>query len=150
MLNKCIFIGNVGNDPEIKTMQSGDRVANLSLAVSESWKDKTTGERKTKTEWVRVVVFNQSLVKVIESYVQKGSKIYVEGQMATRSWEQDGVKKYSTEIVMNQFKSELVLLDSKGEKTEVDEPKPEAKKPYDIEQDSIPFMRLMTNQIIGW
>lgn len=113
-INKVILVGNVGNDPEIKTMQSGDRVANLSVATSESWKDKATGERKEKTEWHRVVVFNQNLINIVESYIKKGAKIYVEGQLETRSWEQDGVKKYTTEVVLTRFRGEITMLDSKG------------------------------------
>jgi single-strand DNA-binding protein len=113
-INKVILVGNVGNDPEIKTMQSGDRVANLSIATSESWKDKATGERKEKTEWHRVVVFNQNLVNLVENYIKKGAKLYVEGQLETRSWEQDGVKKYTTEVVLTRFKGEITMLDSKG------------------------------------
>ena len=113
-INKVILVGNVGNDPEIKTMQSGDRVANLSIATSESWKDKATGERKEKTEWHRVVVFNQNLVGIVENYIKKGAKLYVEGQLETRSWEQDGVKKYTTEVVLTRFKGEITMLDSKG------------------------------------
>lgn len=113
-VNKVILIGNLGNDPEIKTMQSGDRVANLSIATSESWKDKATGERKEKTEWHRVVVFNQNLVTIVENYIKKGSKVYVEGQLETRSWEQDGQKKYTTEVVLTRFKGEITMLDAKG------------------------------------
>jgi single-strand DNA-binding protein len=114
-INKVILVGNVGNDPEIKTMQSGDRVANLSIATSESWKDKATGERKEKTEWHRVVVFNQNLVGIVESYIKKGSKVYVEGQLETRKWtDKDGNDKYTTEIVLTRFKGEITMLDSKG------------------------------------
>lgn len=113
-INKVILVGNLGNKPEIKTMQSGDRVANLSLATSESWKDKVTGERKEKTEWHRVVVFNQNLVNLCENYLDKGSKVYVEGQLETRSWEQDGQKKYTTEVVLTRFKGEITMLDSRG------------------------------------
>jgi single-strand DNA-binding protein len=112
-LNKVILIGNVGNDPDVRTMQSGDKVINFSLATSESWKN-SSGERQTKTEWHNVVVFNKGLISVIENYVSKGSKIYIEGQIETRSWEdQSGVKKYTTEVVMRPFRSELVMLDSK-------------------------------------
>ena len=113
-VNKVILIGNLGADPEIKTMQSGDRVANLSVATSESWKDKASGERKEKTEWHRVVVFNQNLMNVCENYLRKGSKIYIEGQLETRSWEQDGQKKYTTEIVLRPYRGEITMLDSKG------------------------------------
>ncbi|PZO86158.1 MAG: single-stranded DNA-binding protein [Micavibrio aeruginosavorus] len=114
-INKVILVGNVGNDPEIKTMQSGDRVANLSIATSETWKDKNSGERKEKTEWHRVVVFNQNLVNVVENYIKKGAKLYVEGQLETRSYEnKDGQKVYTTEIVLKAFRGEITMLDSKG------------------------------------
>lgn len=113
-LNEVKLIGNVGADPEIKNFQNGGRCANLSIATSETWKDKNTGEKKEKTEWHRVVCFNEGLTKVIESYVNKGSKIYIQGQLETRSWEQDGQKKYTTEIVLRPFNSGLLLLDSRN------------------------------------
>ncbi len=113
-VNKVILIGNLGNDPEIRSMQSGNRVANLSIATGESWKDKATGERREKTEWHRVVVFNEGLITIIERYLKKGSKVYLEGQLETRSWEQDGVKKYTTEVVLKNFNGVLTMLDSKG------------------------------------
>ena len=113
-VNKVILVGNLGNDPDVRTMQSGDRVVNLSLATSESWKDKATGERKEKTEWHRVVVFNQGLVTVCENYLKKGSKVYIEGQLETRSWEQDGQKKYTTEVVLRPYRGELTMLDSRN------------------------------------
>ena len=113
-VNKVILVGNLGNDPEVRTMQSGDKVVNLSIATSESWKDKATGERKEKTEWHRVVVFNQGLVNVCENYLKKGSKLYIEGQLETRSWEQDGQKKYTTEVVLRPYRGELTMLDSRG------------------------------------
>lgn len=113
-VNKVILIGNLGADPDVRTMQSGDKVVNLSIATSESWKDKATGERKEKTEWHRVVVFNKGLVGVCENYLRKGSKVYIEGQVETRSWEQDGQKKYTTEIVLRPFRSELTMLDSRS------------------------------------
>lgn len=113
-VNKAIIVGNLGADPDIRTMQSGDKVANLSVATSERWKDKS-GEKKERTEWHRVVIFSQPLVKLAENYLKKGSKIYLEGQIETRSWEQDGVKKYTTEIVLRPFKSEITFLDSKGD-----------------------------------
>jgi single-strand DNA-binding protein len=113
-VNKVILIGNLGNDPEIKTMQSGDRVCNLSIATSESWKDKASGERKERTEWHRVVVFNQGLMNVCENYLKKGAKVYIEGQLETRSWEQDGQKKYTTEVVLRPFRGEITMLDSRG------------------------------------
>ncbi len=113
-VNKVILIGNLGADPDVRTMQSGDKVVNLSVATSESWKDKATGERREKTEWHRVVVFNKGLVTVCENYLKKGAKIYIEGQVETRSWEQDGQKKYTTEIVLRPFRSELTMLDSRN------------------------------------
>ncbi len=114
-INKVILVGNLGNDPEIRTMSNGGRVANLSLATSESWKDKMTGERKEKTEWHRVVVFNEGLVKVIESYLKKGSKLYIEGQIETRKWtDQSGQDKYTTEIVLKPYRGELTMLDNRG------------------------------------
>lgn len=115
-VNKVILVGNLGAAPDIRNMQSGDRVANLSIATSESWKDKATGERKEKTEWHRVVIFNQPLVKVAESYLQKGSKVYIEGQLETRKWtDQNGQEKYSTEVVLRPFRGELAMLDSRGQ-----------------------------------
>lgn len=113
-VNKAIIVGNLGKDPEVRTMQSGDKVCQLSVATSESWKDKQTGERKERTEWHRVVIFNQGLVGIAEQYLKKGSKVYLEGQLATRSWEQDGQTKYTTEIVLRPFRGELCLLDSRG------------------------------------
>lgn len=113
-VNKVILVGNLGADPDVRTMQSGDKVANLSIATSESWKDKATGERKEKTEWHRVVLFNQGLVKVAENYLKKGAKVYIEGQIETRSWEQDGQKKYTTEIVLRPYRGELNMLDSRS------------------------------------
>lgn len=112
-INKVILIGNCGKDPEIRTMQNGGKVANLSLATSDSWKDKATGERKEKTEWHRVVVFGP-LADIAERFVKKGSKVYVCGQLQTRKWtDKDGAEKYSTEIVLQGFNAELTLLDGK-------------------------------------
>jgi single-strand DNA-binding protein len=114
-VNKVILIGNLGRDPEIRTFQNGGRVANLSVATSESWKDRTTGERKEKTEWHRVVIFNDKLVEVVEKYLRKGAKVYLEGQLETRKWtDQSGVEKYSTEVVLRPFRGELTMLDSRG------------------------------------
>lgn len=112
-VNKVILIGNVGVEPEIRSMQSGDRVANISLATSETWKDKS-GERQEKTQWHKVVVFNQNIVGVVEKYVKKGAKLYIEGQIETRKWEKDGVPQYTTEIVVKPFNGQLTMLDSKG------------------------------------
>jgi len=115
-VNKVILIGNLGRDPEVRRMTSGDPVVNLSVATSENWRDKASGERKEKTEWHRVVIFSEPLAKVAEQYLRKGSKVYLQGQLQTRKWtDKDGVEKYSTEVVLNRFNSELVLLDAKGE-----------------------------------
>ena len=108
-VNKVILVGNLGNDPEVRYMPNGNAVANVSLATSETWKDKSTGEQQEKTEWHRVVFFNR-LAEIVEQYVKKGTKLYVEGRLQTRSWEQDGVKRYSTEVVAN----EMQMLDSRG------------------------------------
>lgn len=113
-VNKVILVGNLGADPEIRAFQSGDEVANLSIATSESWKDKATGERKEKTEWHKVVVYNQALVTVCKNYLKKGAKLYIEGQLETRSWEQDGQKKYMTEIALRPYRGELTMLDSRN------------------------------------
>lgn len=121
-VNKVIILGNLGRDPEIRSTQGGTRVATLSLATSESWRDKTSGERKEKTEWHRVVIFNDGLVDVVEKYLRKGSKVYVEGKLQTRKWtDKDGAEKYSTEVVLGPFNSTLVLLDSKGGGRDEDE-----------------------------
>jgi single-strand DNA-binding protein len=113
-VNKVILLGNLGRDPDIREMQNGDKVCNLSVATSESWKDKNSGEWKDKTEWHRVVIFNQHLIGVAEKYLTKGSKVYVEGQLETRKYtDKDGAEKYSTEIVLSRFKGELTLLDGK-------------------------------------
>ena len=114
-VNKVILVGNLGRDPEIRSTQDGTRVANLSLATSESWRDKTSGERREKTEWHRVVVFNERIVDVAEKYLHKGSKVYVEGQLQTRKWtDQSGQEKYTTEIVLQKFRGELTMLDARG------------------------------------
>lgn len=113
-VNKVILVGNLGRDPEIRTTQDGKEIANFSVATSETWKDKSTGERKEKTEWHRVVVFNDGLVGVIKNYVKKGSKVYLEGSLQTRKWtDKDGQEKYSTEVVLQGFNSVLTMLDSK-------------------------------------
>jgi single-strand DNA-binding protein len=115
-VNKVILVGNLGKDPEVRRMSSGDAVVTLNLATSESWRDKQSGERKEKTEWHRVVIFNENLAKIAEQYLKKGSKVYVEGQLQTRKWQdQAGVEKFSTEIVLQRFRGELTLLDGKSE-----------------------------------
>jgi single-strand DNA-binding protein len=111
-VNKVILVGNLGADPEIRHTQDGRAIANLRIATSESWKDKSSGERKEKTEWHRVVIFNEGLCKVAEQYLKKGSKVYIEGALQTRKWtDKDGVEKYSTEIVLQGFNSTLTMLD---------------------------------------
>ena len=112
-LNKVMLIGNLGKDPEIRTLNSGDRVANLRIATSETWRDKASGERKEKTEWHQVVIFNDGLVKVAENYLRKGSTVYIEGSLQTRKYEQGGVEKYATEIVLQKFRGELTMLGGK-------------------------------------
>lgn len=113
-VNKVILIGNIASDVETKTMQSGDRVSNFSMATNESWKDKATGEKKQRAEFHRVVVFNQGLINVCENYLKKGMKVYVEGQVETRNYEKDGQKFYTTEIVLRPFRGEITMLESKG------------------------------------
>ena len=111
-VNKVILVGNVGKDPEIRRTQDGRPIANLSLATSETWRDKATGERKEKTEWHRVVIFSEPLCKVVEQYVKKGSKLYIEGALQTRKWtDQSGAEKYSTEVVLQGFNGSLTMLD---------------------------------------
>jgi len=114
-VNKVILVGNLGRDPEIRSLQDGNRVANLSVATSESWRDKSSGERRERTEWHRVVIFNERLVEVAEKYLKKGAKVYLEGQLQTRKWtDQSGAEKYTTEVVLQRFRGELTMLDSRG------------------------------------
>ena len=115
-VNKVILVGNLGADPEIRRTQDGRPIANMSIATSESWRDRNTGERREKTEWHRVVVFNEGLCKVIEQYVKKGSKVYLEGQLQTRKWQDnEGKDRYTTEVVLQGFNSNLTMLDGRGE-----------------------------------
>ena len=115
-LNKVTLVGNIGRDPEVRSFQNGSKVCNLSLATSERWKDKETNEPKEKTEWHRIVVFNDKLVEIIEKYVHKGSKVYIEGQLETRKWtDSSGTEKYSTEVVLRPYRGEIIFLDSKSE-----------------------------------
>ena len=117
MLNKVTLIGNLGQDPEIRSTNDGREIVNFSLATTEKWKDKNTGEKREKTEWHRIVIFNQSLVAIIKNYVKKGSKLYVEGQLQTRKWtDNNGVDKYTTEIVLQNINSNLLILSNKNEK----------------------------------
>ena len=115
-INKVILVGNLGKDPEIRATQDGREICNLTLATGESWKDKSTGERKEKTEWHRVVIFSEGLVRVAKNYLRKGSKVYIEGQLQTRKWtNKEGQDQYSTEVVLQGFSSNLTMLDGKGE-----------------------------------
>ena len=133
-VNSVTLIGNVGKDPEIRSFNNGGKVASFSVATSESWKDKTSGERKTKTEWHKISIFNENLVSVVERFVKKGTKLYLTGQLETRKWtNKDGIEQYTTEIVLKQYRGEIVLLDSK-----------QPAQPINTEQqpdidDSIPF-----------
>ncbi len=113
-VNKVILVGNLGRDPEVRHSQAGAKIVNFSLATSESWKDKNTGERREKTEWHRVVIFNEHLAGIAENYLRKGSKVYIEGQLQTRDYEKDGIKRYSTEVVLQPYRSELTMLDTRG------------------------------------
>ncbi len=115
-VNKVILVGNLGRDPEVRSFSNGGRVANLSVATSERWTDKQSGEKRERTEWHRVAIFNDRLADVAERYLKKGSKVYVEGQLETRKWQdQSGQDRYSTEVVLRQFRGELTILDSRGE-----------------------------------
>ena len=115
-VNKVILIGNLGRDPEVRSTQDGMKIVQLSIATSESWKDKMSGERKDKTEWHRVVIFNERLAEVAEKFLKKGSKVYVEGQLQTRKWtDKDGLEKYTTEVVLSRFRGELTMLDGRSE-----------------------------------
>ncbi|KQT47746.1 single-stranded DNA-binding protein [Methylobacterium sp. Leaf456] len=114
-VNKVILVGNLGRDPETRRLSSGDPVVNLRIATSESWKDKASGERKEKTEWHSVVIYNDNLARVAEQYLRKGSKVYIEGQLQTRKWtDQSGVEKYTTEVVLQRFRGEMTILDGRG------------------------------------
>lgn len=114
-VNKVILVGNLGRDPEIRSFQNGGRVASFSIATSENWKDKASGEKKERTEWHRISVMNDNLVTVCERYLKKGAKVYIEGQLETRKWtDKDGQEKYTTEVVLRPYRGELTMLDSKG------------------------------------
>ena len=114
-VNKVILIGNLGRDPEVRHTNDGNPIVNLSVATSETWRDRNSGERRERTEWHRVVIFNEKLGEIAQKYLQKGSKVYIEGQLATRKWtDQQGVEKYTTEVVLNRFRGELTMLDTRG------------------------------------
>lgn len=151
-VNKVILIGNLGKDPEIRRTQDGKPIANLSIATSESWKDKDSGDRKERTEWHRVVIFNEGLARITEQYVRKGSKVYIEGSLQTRKWQdKDGNDKYSTEVVLQGFNAVLTLLDKPSDgATEDEAPAKQTAKPAatrsagraasrDMMDDEIPF-----------
>ena len=139
-INKVILVGNLGKDPEVRRAQDGSKVVSFSMATSDVWKDKVTGERKDKTEWHRVVVFNSNLCDVCEKYLHKGSKVYVEGQLQTRKWQdQAGVDKYTTEVVLGRFRGELSLLDPRSDSgSHVGSTADEGSNPVGIDDD-IPF-----------
>ena len=142
MINKVTLLGNIGQDPEIRTTQNGKELASFSLATSETWKDKASGEKKTKSEWHKVVIFNDNLVNLVKNYTQKGSKIYLEGKLQTRDWQdKDGNKKYTTEIILNGFESKIVLLDNKDDnKPKMSESDDKAFKEAETSlDDEIPF-----------
>ena len=140
-VNKVILLGTLGKDPKIKSFPSGDRIAEMSIATSERWTDKATGEKKEKTEWSRVVIRNDGLVKVAENYLAKGSKVYIEGQLQTREWtDKDGSKRYATEIVVGKYRGELVLISGGKEKDARAESQQAVKRSFaDDLEDSIPF-----------
>ena len=124
-LNKVTLIGRLGNDPQISSLNSGDKVANLSLATSERWKDRNTGEQRERTEWHRIVIFNEHLVRIAEQYLRKGSLIFIEGQLQTRKWtDQAGVEKYTTEIVLQRYRGELTMLGGRGDNEGASPPPP--------------------------
>lgn len=144
-VNKVILVGNIGKDPDIRATQSGTEIANLTVATSESWKDKNTGEKKEKTEWHRVVIFNQNLVNVAKNYLHKGSKVYIEGSLQTRKWtDASGIEKYSTEIVLQNYGGTIVMLGGKSPQAgsaTVNQIVDEAKKQFGVidDSDAIPF-----------
>ena len=139
-INKVILVGNLGRDPEVRHSQDGNKIVNMSLATSESWTDKSSGERREKTEWHRVVIFNDRLGEIAEKYLKKGSKVYLEGQIQTRKWSgNDGQERYTTEVVINRFRGELTMLDSKesGDSSQVGPP-PVIENAEELD-DEIPF-----------
>ena len=153
-INKVTLVGNIGSEPEVKTFQNGNKVVNLSLATSERWKDKESGEMRTNTEWHRVVIFNPILAEIAEKYIKKGSKVYLEGQLQTRKWQDNsGADKYTTEIVLQNFRGELLLLDRSNDNStfkDIDnqigdsqglnnDSKPETPKNIENLDDDIPF-----------
>lgn len=139
-VNKVILVGNIGKDPEVRSFPNGGRVANFSIATSESWKDKASGERKERIEWHRVSIINDALVGIAEKYMKKGSKVYIEGQLETRKYEKDGRDVYTTEVVLRPFNGVLVMLGGKNSEPSHDEPVQEQQKPaVSGLDDDIPF-----------
>ncbi len=137
-INKVIVLGNLGRDPEVRTAQDGSKIVSFSVATTESWKDKNSGERKDHTEWHRVVVFNPNLADICEKYLHKGSKVYLEGQLQTRKWQdKDGIEKYTTEVIIPRFKGEITLLDSR-QSDNMDVSIAPTEQPINIDDD-IPF-----------
>ncbi len=146
-VNKVILVGNLGRDPEIRSTQDGNKIANLSVATSDTWRDKNSGDRKERTEWHRVVIFDEKLSEIAEKYLRKGSKVYIEGQLQTRKWQdQSGQEKYSTEIVLQKFRGQIVMLGDKpeggGQEQRPDtarSSRPEPDRPLDDPAERIPF-----------
>ena len=151
-VNKVILLGNLGRDPDIRATQDGNKIVNLSIATSERWKDRDSGEQREKTEWHRVVIFNENLGRIAEQYLRKGSNVYIEGQLQTRKWtDQEGTEKYTTEVVLQNFRGELVLLDRSGDnafnsmeensksKNIKDTPHKEVRNELENLEDDIPF-----------
>ena len=138
-INKVTLVGNIGNEPEVKTFQNGNKVVNLSLATSERWKDKETGDMKSNTEWHRVVIFNPILADIAEKYVKKGSKIYLEGQLQTRKWQDsNGTDKYTTEVVLQNYRGELLLLDRTNDNSSFKDIENQSGTPQDFNKGSKP------------
>ena len=136
-INKVTLVGNIGNEPEVKTFQNGNKVVNLSLATSERWKDKETGDMKSNTEWHRVVIFNPILADIAEKYVKKGSKIYLEGQLQTRKWQDsNGTDKYTTEVVLQNYRGELLLLDRTNDNSSFKDIENQSGTPQDFNKGS--------------
>ncbi|MDR3186927.1 MAG: single-stranded DNA-binding protein [Holosporaceae bacterium] len=140
-INKVILVGNLGKDPEVRSAQDGSKIVSFSVATSESWRDKVSGERKDRTEWHRIVVFNPNLAEICEKYLHKGSKVYVEGQLQTRRWQdQSGIEKYTTEVVLSRFRGELTMLDPRSADHSASVDQPATDKPeLTVADDDIPF-----------
>lgn len=139
-LNKVILVGNVGKDPDIRFLPDGSKVASFSIATSESWKDKTTGEKRDKTEWHRVVVFNERLSEIVEKFIKKGAKVFVEGQLQTRKWtDASGTDKYTTEVVLSRFRGDLVFMDKRGDVADSEFPSESSHDAAEPLDDDIPF-----------